>query len=108
MYAILTLQFGLSPDYVLDRMQWYEINALLKYGYYSVKDGWEQARLISYLIAQTNSTKKLSMNDIIKFYWEKEEIEESPEITKIDAERLKQLADNYINNINQVKDNGTN
>ncbi|MCF0185738.1 MAG: hypothetical protein HUJ98_04515 [Bacteroidaceae bacterium] len=54
-------------------MEWYEIKALMKYDYYSYKDSWEQARLIAYLIAQTNSTKKLRLLDIIRFHWDTDE-----------------------------------
>lgn len=81
----------------------------MKYSYYSVKDNWEQARLISYLIAQTSSTKQLSVNDIVNFYWEKESDDESKEkvMTKEDLERLSKMADNYIKQI-QLKEHGTN
>ena len=82
-------------------MQWYEIGAALKYQYYAVKDGWEQARLISFLIAQSNSTKKLKMEDILEFPWEKnsnEPIEDRTMITKEDIERLRKEAEKYLNN----------
>ena len=82
-------------------MQWYEISAALKYQYYAVKDGWEQARLISFLIAQSNSTKKLKMEDILEFPWEKnsnEPIEDRTMITKEDIERLRKEAEQYLNN----------
>lgn len=70
----------------------------MKYQHYAHKDEWEQARLIAYLVAQTNSTKKLKMSDIIEFPWEKESSEKNTEITNADLERLKIKAQNYINN----------
>ena len=97
------MQLGYSPEYVLDKMQWYEINAALKYSYYAFKDGWEQSRLISYLIAQTNSRKKLSLEDITKFYWEKEHEETDTKITKTDIDRLNKMAQAYLN---QKQNNG--
>ena len=59
MYAILTLSMNFPPDYVLDRMEMYEVRTAFKYQYYSVKDDWEQARLIAYMTAAVNSSKKL-------------------------------------------------
>jgi hypothetical protein len=97
------MQCHYPPNYVLDEMQWYEISAALKYQYYAVKDGWEQARLISFLIAQSNSRKKLKMEDILEFPWEKnsnEPTEDRTMISKEDIERLKQEAENYIKNMN--------
>lgn len=83
-------------------MQWYEVNAALKYSYYAYKDGWEQSRFISYLIAQTNSRKKLTLEDITKFYWEKDNIIESDtKITKKDIDRLNKMAQAYLNNKNK-------
>ena len=70
----------------------------MKFQYYASKDSWEQTRLISYIIAQGNSTKKLNMTDILSFPWEKEqeEIERNTEMTNTDLERLKQKAKNYL------------
>lgn len=94
---MLVLRHHLNPEYVLDKMEMYEIRALLKYEHYSHKDEWEQARMIAYMIAQTNSKKRLTYQDITKFYWENEEQEEhETSITKQDIERLRQRAQAYI------------
>ena len=69
----------------------------MEYAYYAYKDGWEQARLISYLIAQTNSTNKLKLTDILKFNWE-DEVDTS--ISNEDVERLKQKAQLYEQSFN--------
>ena len=87
LYSLLVLQFGLSPSYVMDEMQQYEIKSLMDYCYYKHKENWEQTRLISYLIAQTNSKKKLKLQDIIKFKWETEN-----ESTKITNDEINELA----------------
>ena len=91
---------GLSPEYVLDKMEWYEINSLIKYQYYSIIDNWEQARLIAFMIAQTNSKRKLKLQDIVPFVWEEEEIEEVKPITKTEIERLKAKAQDYLSSKN--------
>ena len=94
LYAILVLKFNLSPDYVLDRMRLYEAKALLKYSDYSSRDSWEQSRLVAYLIAQTNSTKKMKPSDIIKFSWDNE-YNGDTSISNEEIERLKAKAAAY-------------
>lgn len=90
------MQFGLAPAYVLDEIQTYEILSLMKYSHYRQKENWEQARLISYLIAQTHSSKKLKLEEIIKFPWEKQEEEKqyiSEAMTQDDIDFLEQQAE---------------
>ena len=69
----MVVGLGLSPKYVLDEMEFYEIDSLLDSYYLKHKDSWEQARLIAYMTAQVNSKNTLQPEDIIKFSWEKEE-----------------------------------
>jgi hypothetical protein len=81
-------------------MEMYEIRALLDYEYYSHKDEWEQARLVTYVIAQTNSTKKLNIQELYPFYWEKETENEDTTISREDIERLKNKAKKYLESNN--------
>lgn len=90
----MVLQLGLSPDYVLDQIQLYEISALMKYSHYKSKDNWEQARLISFLIAQANSTKRLKIEDIIKFPWEADK--EKDGMSKYTSEAMTQDDISYL------------
>ena len=98
------MRHGLSPKYVLDEMEGYEVKALMKYENNKKKDEWEQARLISYIIAQGNSTKKLKMDDIVKFYWEQESEQTETSIQRQDIERLRQRAQAYIKEQNAQKE----
>lgn len=91
----------LQPSYILDEMDWYEVNALLKYRYYSFKEQWEQTRLVTYMTAQVNSKRHLKLTDIITFPWEKEE--ENTRVTDDDVKRLKAMAENYL--YNEKKEN---
>lgn len=91
---MLTLKYGLSPSYVLDEMQWYEVNGLMKYEYYAKKDEWEETRLLSYIIAQVNSRKKLKIDDIMSFYWENDQ--DKTATSKEEFERLRNKAKEYI------------
>ena len=95
MYSILVLQFKLPPHYVLDEIENYEINALMKYNYLNEKESWEQTRLISYLIAQVNSKKHLELADIIKFKWDVEN-DEKEIVTKEEREELIKKANQYL------------
>ena len=91
----MVLELGLQPQYVLDEIEIYEITALMRYSYLKHKDDWEQARLISYLIAQSNSTKKLKLEDIIKFQWddESERHKDESTVTNDDIEQMMREAD---------------
>lgn len=97
LYALLVLRYHIPPSYALDEMEMYEISSLMKYEYYAHKDDWEQTRFLGYMVAQVNSRKKLSLEDIIPFYWEKEN-DSDTSISSADLERLKIMAENYIKN----------
>lgn len=66
------------------------------------KNQWEQTRTLAYIIAQGNSTKKLSPNKIMSFPWDSEETgqreklseekkKEFDEAWKREEERLKRF-----------------
>lgn len=97
LYAILVLKYKLSPAYVLDYMQLYEAKALLKYEHYSSRDSWEQSRLVAYVMAQVNSTKKLKPTDIMKFAWDGEEHADI-QVSDEDVIRLQEQAKAYLDN----------
>lgn len=82
MYSILTIQLGLNPHFILDEMELYEIVPLIENSHLKTKDNWEQARMVSFIIAQSNSSKQLSLDNFIKFPWEKED--ETVDIDEID------------------------
>ena len=80
-------------------MESYEIVALLSNQYQKDKESWEQTRLIAYIIAQSNTKKKLTLQSIIKFPWENESKKQKPEMmSDADLKRLKAAAQNFINN----------
>jgi hypothetical protein len=95
---MLVLEGGLSPEYVLDKMEQYEIAPLVSKLYLKNKESWEQARLIGYITAQTQSTKKLKPTDIMKFPWE--EVEVNTKVSNEDRERLIEKAKKFKLNKN--------
>lgn len=103
MYAILVIQLGYNPTYVLDEMQWYEIRSALKFAYYKTKESWEQTRFIVHSIYQVNSRNKLDFEQVIKFPWDEQSEDKEKSITKEDIQRLNKMAESYVNTI---KENG--
>lgn len=98
---MLTLKYGYPPEYVLDKMRMYEVRAVLEYGYLKDQEQWEQTRLTAYITAQSNSTKKLKITDIVKFPWENEngKPKATPEVmSDTDLNRLKDKAQWMIEN----------
>lgn len=95
---ILCFQFRIiTVEYFMDKCTIWELNDLIDYVPYCDRGEWEQARLISYIIAQVNSKKRLTQQDICKFPWEKEDEEfvvkeKDIEISNEEIERLKTLA----------------
>ena len=58
---------------------------------YSDKEGWEQARMISYAIAQVNSKATFTPQSIMSFPWDTKP--EKVETTAEDIKRLKEQAE---------------
>lgn len=75
----------------------YELSTLLKNITKKNKESWEQARMISYVIAQTNSTKKLNPTDILTFSWDNIDSNKETSISEKDVERLKEKSKQFLN-----------
>ncbi|WP_244205932.1 hypothetical protein [Parabacteroides acidifaciens] len=94
---MMVIEVKLDPGYVLDRMEFYEIEAILEKLHCVNRDSWEQARLISYVMAQSNSTKQLKPTDLIKFPWDdKNDNTGNTSVNTEDMERLRKKAEEYI------------
>ena len=63
-------------------MQMYELEPLISNLHKKDRNSWEQARMIAYVIAQCNSTKKLKPTDIMQFTWDNEDIKRLKEKAK--------------------------
>lgn len=96
------LQCGVDPGYVLDRMDFYEMSALIDNMWMKSKESWEQARLQAYLTAQVNSTKKIDMTEFMTFPWEKIETEKIDD-TKEERETLMKEMKEWENIMNNKK-----
>lgn len=52
-------------------MQFYEIECLIENMWRKDKVSWEQTRTVAYVTAQSQSTKKIDMQSMMTFPWEK-------------------------------------
>ena len=87
---------------MLDRIQTYEVEALIENMWMKSKESWEQARLQAYLTAQVNSTKRIDMTEFMTFPWEKIETEKIDD-TKEDRETLMKEMKEWENIMNNKK-----
>nr|DAJ23585.1 MAG TPA: hypothetical protein [Caudoviricetes sp.] len=78
----------------------YELNTILSSLNKSIKNDWEQTRMIAYIIAQCNSTKQLKPTDILKFDWDNDDHNKQEIITKDDVARLKAKATSIAKTLN--------
>lgn len=90
------VECGFDPEYFLDRMEPYEIQAALNGARLRDRDSWEQTRLIAYVLAQSNSTKPLKPEDILKFPWDNVKHDSETSVSNDDVERLKRKAEEFI------------
>lgn len=76
----------------------YELNEILNNYQYHFRNEFEQTRIISFVIAQSNSTKKLKSTDVLKFEWDNTDIEdtEKKSLSKEDIEMYRQKAKEII------------
>lgn len=91
-----------TAEYFLDKMKPYELHIICDSLHLRTRDEWEQARLISYLIAQSNSKKRLKPSDILEFPWDNNIKPKQPEVkprkepqapqTKKEVEEIRQQA----------------
>lgn len=95
---MIVIEGGISSEYFFDKMQMYELQPFINNMNKKNKESWEQTRLLAYILAQVNSTKKLSMTDIIKFSWDLDE-NKVTSISNEDIERLKNKAKEFENKI---------
>lgn len=72
------LKCGIAPAYVMDEMPMYEADLLLENAYMVDQSAAERMRMMCWMTAQVNSTKKLEPEDLISFSWEKKEREKEP------------------------------
>lgn len=86
-------------------MQLYELEVILDNLQLRHKQNWEQTRLLAYIQAQSNSTKKINITDVVKFSWDNEKNNTIDIMTDEDKDRLRRKSDEIIKELN-TKING--
>ena len=85
----------------MDEMQTWEINDMIENIPYTDRALWETARVNAYVVAQVNSRKKMTQQDILKFKWEDMSNfmheEHIIEMSNEDIKRLEELSKNFKN-----------
>ena len=78
----------------------YELEVILDNLQLRHKQNWEQTRLLAYVIAQSNSTKKINITDVVKFSWDDTKNETIDIMTDEDKDRLKKKSNEIIKELN--------
>lgn len=86
-----------SYEYFLDRLQPYELPALIEALPYADRAAWEQTRLKIFSTALMFSKNQLNLQDILTFPWEEKPEPQQPP-TKAELQRLKATANKLITN----------
>lgn len=95
---MIVVQCGVSPDYFMDRMQWYEVEACLRGLERSERAAWERTRYVCYVTAQVQSRKRLKPSDVLRFEWDGERKGDTG-MSNEDVERLKKKSAEVLESV---------
>lgn len=90
------VELGISPGYVLDRMEMYEISALMDHKHLKHRESWEQARMVSFINARCAGAKIEDAKGLFSLPWDGEESKEKIEEDLAQFDRLKANAERMI------------
>lgn len=97
---VLVVQYKLiSLPYFMDEMQEYEVHDIYNALQFADAGQWEMTRWLLYAIIQVNSKKKIKIEDVIKFPWDKDYVKLDTKISNADIDRLKQKSQEILKNI---------
>ena len=69
-------------------MEFYEMQALIENKWRKDKENWEQARVVGYITAQSQSSKRIDPKKIIPLPWDRIETEEKEEASQEEKEAV--------------------
>ncbi len=82
----------------MDECSIWELDEIISNIPYIDRNLWETARLNAYVVAQVNSRKHISQQDICKFKWEEEKPKEEKhdyEMSNADIDRMIELSKQF-------------
>jgi hypothetical protein len=94
LYGIVVVECGISPEYFLDEMQMYEIDACLAQSFRRHKQAWEIGRFNAYMIYCANSKNRKQITDFMPLPWE---LGINTELEDAERERIKEILKNATN-----------
>lgn len=95
----MCFEYKILPiPYFLDECTLWEIDNIIDNLPYTDRNLWESSRLNSYTIAKANFKGIGKITDYISFPWEKNQPKGDTSITNEEVDRLRNLAQKFINN----------
>lgn len=83
----------------MDEMQEYEVHDVYNALKYADCPNWEMTRWLLYAIIQVNSKKKIKIEDVLSFPWDKNYTQLDKEISSDDITRLRAKSKEILKNI---------
>ena len=95
---LLCLEFKVVDyPYFMTRLELWEAYLLCENLQYCDRSIWESSRIIAFMVAQSNSKKKLKLSDVSKFEWENTK-KSKPE--HLSREEINKRSENFLKRIN--------
>lgn len=94
----MVYQGGLSPEYVLDKMSFYEMHILIQKLYYKNLNSWEQTRQLAFISAKVmGGIKTDDPKKFMPFSWDSVSVSDNDNTapTEEDKKRLIEKAKEY-------------
>lgn len=88
------LHLGIEPGYVLDRMETYEMRALMKHSSLMHRESWEQTRMLGFINARCAGSKIDKPEALFSLPWDNGG--KQTKTTAEDVENMKELSNRWI------------
>lgn len=94
LFRLIVIEYKVCDiSYFMDRMEEWEVNALVDMLPYAYRNYWDMTREMVWIQAQVNSKKKIKKGDIYKFVWDDEHKDvKDTYISNDDVKRLRERA----------------
>jgi hypothetical protein len=102
---MVVIEGGLAPDYFLDDVTDWELDAILRSVERQRRERWEQVRLQSFYTVAAFGAKIKKPSDLFEFSWEKKIVpcETNREVVAVDKDFVRELAKQWENELKTNK-----
>ena len=91
---------GVSPEYFLYKMQWWEVNRYLPGMHRRYRSTFRAARMLQWWLAcmfhAKDKTPPNHPKDLYQFEWEEEEHQDAPVMSEEEAQKLQEEMDRFM------------